>query len=156
RELPSSRTLQAMTGAGPDTDAWDGAKTAGAVAGRNISIQCLRGLAALFVALYHASSYAERQFGDAGWTAVFDGRFGLFGVAIFFAISGQLMADLIQRTDPWRFLGHRIMRIYPAYLLAVLIAAPVIAFAGGYKPSFHPFPLLLVPVGWRAYYLGVE
>jgi exopolysaccharide production protein ExoZ len=151
---PSGGTVDASTGA--RTDVGDGTKTAAANPGRNVPIQCLRGLAALFVVLYHASVYAERQFGDAGWAAVFDGRFGLVGVAVFFAISGQLMADLVQRTDPWRFLGHRIVRIYPPFLLAVLIAAPVTAFAGGWRPSFHAFSLLLVPVGTRGYYLGVE
>jgi exopolysaccharide production protein ExoZ len=155
--LPSSRTIHGVPGAGQETDASDGAKAASSSAGRNVSIQCLRGLAALFVALFHASIHAKNLLGDAGWaTAFFDGRFGLVGVAIFFAISGHLMADLIQRTDPWRFLAHRIMRIYPAYLLAVLIAAPLTAFAGGYKPSLHAFSLLLVPVGMRGYYLGVE
>jgi hypothetical protein len=33
------------------------------------------------------------------------------------SISGLLMADLIQRTDRWPFLGHRVIRIYPAFLL---------------------------------------
>ena len=150
----SGGTVDALTGA--ETDAWGSTKTAAANTGRNVPIQCLRGLAALFVVLYHASAFAERQFGDAGWASVFDSRFGLVGVAVFFAISGQLMADLIQRTDPWRFLGHRIVRIYPTFLLAVLIAAPVTALAGGFRPSFHAFSLLLVPVGARGYYLGVE
>src|SRR5262249_48000209 len=129
---------------------------ASVIAARNPSIQCLRGLAALFVALYHSSVYSERLLGDAGWTAVFDGRFGLAGVAIFFAISGLLMAELIQRTDPWRFLAHRIVRIYPTFFLVVSIAAPVTALVGHYKQSFHGLSLLLVPVGMRAYYLGVE
>src|SRR6266852_9594238 len=77
---------------------------AGAITHKNLSIQGLRGLAALFVALFHASTHSGRYFGDSGWATAFDGRFGLVGVAIFFAISGLLMADLIQRTDPWRFL----------------------------------------------------
>jgi exopolysaccharide production protein ExoZ len=151
--LPLGRTVYALTGA--ETDAWDGAKAAGAVAGRNVSIQCLRGLAALFVAMYHASIYAEMKLGGASWAAVFDGRFGLVGVAVFFAISGLLMADLVQRTDPWRFLGHRIVRIYPAFLLATAIVA-VMALAGDHKLAFHGFSLLLVPAGARPYYLGVE
>jgi exopolysaccharide production protein ExoZ len=151
--LPLGRTAHALTGA--ETGAQDGAKAAGAVAGRSVSIQCLRGLAALFVAMYHASIYAEMRLGGASWAAVFDGRFGLVGVAVFFAISGLLMADLIQRTDPWRFLGHRIVRIYPAFLMATAIVA-VMALAGDHKLGFHGFSLLLVPAGVRAYYLGVE
>jgi exopolysaccharide production protein ExoZ len=123
---------------------------------RNSSIQCLRGLAAISVALYHASIYSERHFGVSAWSSAFDGRFGLSGVAVFFAISGWLMADLIQRTDPWRFLAHRIVRIYPPFLLAVAVSVPVIALLGIRKMGPHIFSLMLVPVGERTYYLGVE
>jgi exopolysaccharide production protein ExoZ len=128
----------------------------GTITHKNPSIQSLRGLAALFVALYHASGFSGAHFGDSGWAAVFDRRFGIIGVAIFFAISGLLMADLIQRTDPWRFLAHRIVRIYPTFLLTALAWASVIALLGLGKIGFHIFSLMLVPVGPRAYYLGVE
>jgi exopolysaccharide production protein ExoZ len=125
---------------------------------KNLSIQCLRGMAALFVALFHASAIAADadHFGDSGWAAIFDGRFGLIGVAVFFAISGLLMADLIQRTDPWRFLAHRIVRIYPTYLLAVLVSVPIPAYLGVRKAGFHLLSLMLVPAGARDYYLGIE
>jgi peptidoglycan/LPS O-acetylase OafA/YrhL len=131
---------------------------ASAVTHKNLSIQCLRGMAALFVALFHASAIAADadHFGDSGWAVIFDGRFGLIGVAVFFAISGLLMADLIQRTDPWRFLAHRIVRIYPTYLLAVSVSVPIIGFLGIRKFGPHVFSLMLVPVGHRTYYLGVE
>ena len=127
-----------------------------AVTHKNLSIQCLRGIAALFVVLYHASVYAADHFGQSGWAAAFDGRFGLIGVAVFFAISGLLMADLIQRTDPWRFLAHRVVRIYPAYLLAVSVSVPIIGLLGMRKFGPHVFSLMLVPVGDRTYYLSVE
>jgi peptidoglycan/LPS O-acetylase OafA/YrhL len=107
--------------------------------------------------LYHASFYAGYVLGgDTGWAGMFDGRFGLVGVSVFFAISGMLMADLVQRSDPWRFLGHRMVRIYPAYLAAVAVTLPITAWVGGYKPSLHLFSLLLVPAGQRIYYLGTE
>jgi exopolysaccharide production protein ExoZ len=156
----ASRPVQRLTGVSHDTDGdaagRNSATVADASAHKNPAIQCLRGLAALSVALHHAWGYSLQQFGDGGWLTAFDGRFGVVGVAIFFAISGLLMAELIQRTDPWRFLAHRIVRIYPAYLLAVAIAAPLTAFVGNYRQSFHGFSLLLVPVGHRAYYLNVE
>jgi exopolysaccharide production protein ExoZ len=125
----------------------------GAITHKNLSIQCLRGLAALSVALFHASVHSGLHFGDSGWATAFDGRFGLIGVSIFFAISGLLMADLIQRTDPWRFLAHRIVRIYPTYFFA---AFPIIAFRGMRNLAPDGFSLMLVPVGERIYYLGVE
>jgi exopolysaccharide production protein ExoZ len=122
--------------------------------GKSQSIQSLRGLAALFVALYHASGDCKLQFGDAGCMAIFDGRFGLAGVAIFFAISGLLMADLVQRTDPWQFLAHRIVRIYPTYLLIVLMSVSILGLLNIWKFGPHIFSLLLVPAGERTYYLG--
>jgi exopolysaccharide production protein ExoZ len=129
---------------------------ANATTRRNLSIQCLRGVAALFVALFHASVFSGRHFGDSGWATAFDGRFGLIGVAMFFAISGLLMADLIQRTDPWRFLAHRFVRIYPIYLVAVSVWVSIILLLGIQKLGPHLFSLMLVPVGQRLYYLGVE
>jgi exopolysaccharide production protein ExoZ len=68
----------------------------------------------------------------------------------------MLMADLIQRSDPWQFLAHRIVRIYPTFLLAVLVSAPLLAFVGGFGLAFHGLSLLLVPAGVRPYYLGIE
>jgi peptidoglycan/LPS O-acetylase OafA/YrhL len=121
---------------------------------KNLSIQSLRGVAALFVVLYHASVHSGRNFGESGWANAFDGRFGLVGVAAFFTISGLLMANLIQRTDPWRFLAHRVVRIYPTYLIAVLVSVPVPAFLGMRKAGFHLFSLMLVPADQRDYYLG--
>src|SRR5713101_557276 len=123
---------------------------------RNLSIQCLRGLAALLVALFHASAFSGVHFGDSDWATALDGRFGLIGVAVFFAISGLLMADLIQRMDPWRFLAHRIVRIYPTYLLAVSVWLSVVALLDIGKIGPHVFSLMLVPVGPRTYYLSVE
>lgn len=123
---------------------------------KNISIQCLRGVAALFVALSHASTYSAGRFGDSGWTAACGGRFGLVGVAIFFAISGLLMAGLIQRTDPWRFLAHRVVRIYPTYLIAVCVFVPIVGLLGIRKFGPHVFSVMLVPVGLRTYSLNVE
>jgi exopolysaccharide production protein ExoZ len=108
------------------------------------------------LALFHASAYSADYFGDSDWAAAFDGRFGLIGVAVFFAISGLLMADLVQRTDPWRFLAHRVVRIYPTYLLAVSASVPIVGFLGIRKFGPHVFSLMLVPVGHRTYYLNVE
>jgi exopolysaccharide production protein ExoZ len=131
-------------------------KTAGAITQKNFSIQCLRGLAALFVVLYHASFYYGQHFGGFGWQTNFLGGFASIGVAVFFAISGLLMANLIHRSDPWQFLAHRIIRIYPTYLLAIAVWLSIDAFLGIHSIGFHLFSLLLVPAGQRDYYLGIE
>lgn len=117
------------------------------------SIQDLRGVAALMVVLYHAGHYLALYRGDEalkGWDAL-----GLYGVAIFFAISGFLMATLVRRTGPWLFLAHRIVRIYPALLVAVALTGAVSALVG--RPFvLDPVALSLVPAGPRFYALDVE
>lgn len=98
-------------------------ETIGRVKHRNVNIQWMRGLAALSVAIYHISHYIAFQFDDARFADIFDGKFGLIGVAIFFAISGALMADLLHRTPPTLFLAHRLVRIYPLFILTFVIVA---------------------------------
>ena len=118
---------------------------------RNLAVQGLRGVAALAVVLFHT----HRWFPEAGaWP--FDERFGMLGVAVFFAISGMLMAELMSRTEPWRFLSHRVVRIYPLYLLLVATWAIVAQALGVQRVGFHLLSLTLAPVGGRYYYLGPE
>src|SRR5918911_341264 len=139
-----SRTLSAA-GAGP--------AAGGASRDSLSSIQDLRGIAALMVVLYHAGHYLALYRGDdalKGWDAL-----GLYGVAIFFAISGFLMATLVRRTGPWLFLAHRIVRIYPALLVAVALTGAVAGLIG--RPfAIDPVALALVPAGPRFYALDVE
>src|SRR5918911_1462736 len=125
----------------------------GASRGSLRSIQDLRGVAAVMVVLYHAGHYLALYRGDdalKGWDAL-----GLYGVAIFFAISGFLMASLVRRTGPWLFLAHRIVRIYPALLIAVALTGAVSGLIG--RPFvLDPVALALVPAGPRFYALDVE
>lgn len=120
---------------------------------RNIDVQWLRAVAAVFVVLFHASHYLQDRVGDARFVEIFDGRFGLIGVAIFFAISGALMADLVRRDDPGLFLAHRLVRIYPLFIL-VAVAFSALR-SGGLDVDARALSLGLV--GNRGIYqLGVE
>ena len=104
---------------------------------RNVRLQQLRGFAALAVLLYHVSSYVKDATGDARFLGVFSGYWGVYGVAIFFVLSGYLMAQLSRRDEPRRFLLDRILRIYP--LLLIVLAVALLAFyLGGYgrRPDF--------------------
>jgi exopolysaccharide production protein ExoZ len=121
------------------------------VASRNLSVQGLRGVAALAVVLFHAHGWFS---GASAWP--FDERFGFLGVAVFFAISGMLMANILPRTEPWRFLSHRTVRIYPLYLLLVAIWAVIGPATGAQKVAFHLLTLTLAPVGQRPVFLGPE
>ena len=116
-------------------------------------IQWLRGIAAMAVVVFHASVYLARDTGNDSFSAVFGGIFGLLGVAVFFAISGALMADLARRSGPDLFLAHRLARIYPAFALVFLTVSML--NTGALHGDVRALSLGLV--GRRAdYVLGIE
>ena len=118
------------------------------------NLQVLRGFAALAVALFHAQEFVSTRRGPTG-LGLFDPRFGLMGVAIFFAISGYLMARLVRASDPATFLAHRVLRILPPFLVLAIgfrLASPVL----GINIPFHALALTLAPVGQAVYPLGGE
>jgi exopolysaccharide production protein ExoZ len=121
---------------------------------RNSAIQYLRALAALSVLFYHAAFYLSLVRHDASLLPLFN-KFGFFGVALFFAISGHLMGRIAPASNPWRFLSHRIVRIYPLFLI---LAASVFLFKtwSGNAIAFDPFAFALIPGGPRDYIVGIE
>jgi peptidoglycan/LPS O-acetylase OafA/YrhL len=70
---------------------------------RLIYLQYLRALAAISVLLYHASYYLSAIDGHPYFLRIFTGWFGNFGVTLFFAISGYLMATLARKSSPSTF-----------------------------------------------------
>ena len=87
------------------------------------SIQCLRGLAALAVVIYHLNAVQLRYFGDnifPWYTA-----YGYLGVQMFFMISGFIMMYILDERKflitPLDFLRARLFRIVPTYWLITLI-----------------------------------
>jgi peptidoglycan/LPS O-acetylase OafA/YrhL len=88
-------------------------------------LDALRGLAALIVVVYHLPPYL---FG--GRPHVFDGWFwsGRYGVLLFFVVSGYVIPMSLERYGNLRrFWIGRLFRIYPAWLLTVLLALAGIA-----------------------------
>ena len=71
-------------------------------------LQYLRAIAAFSVVLCHASYYLKEVRGGA-WLWDTFGRAGLFGVMLFFAISGFLMAQLAPEAAAPRFMAHRLI-----------------------------------------------
>jgi peptidoglycan/LPS O-acetylase OafA/YrhL len=114
-------------------------------------LQYLRAIAAVSVVLCHASYYLKETRGGTWLWDTFD-RAGLYGVMLFFAISGFLMAQLAPLSAAPRFMAHRLIRIFPPYWLAVLIV--VVATRGTICPSYSA--LLLAAQGTTSYVLGVE
>jgi peptidoglycan/LPS O-acetylase OafA/YrhL len=97
----------------------------------------IRGIAALYVAVYHFGLYAVFYGGTRNIL-----RHGYIAVDLFFMMSGFVMAltyrDLFADGQSLRnslrnmpgFLGKRIARIYPLYILASVAALIVVIWAG--------------------------
>lgn len=120
----------------------------------SISLEIARGLAALWVLIYHLrfglAPGLFRRFADAGF----------LGVPAFFVISGYCMmassrAVIARQQSSATFLGRRLRRIFPPYWASILVAlavpfaAPVISVCRG--GAFH-WPTLhwaqFSPIDW--------
>jgi peptidoglycan/LPS O-acetylase OafA/YrhL len=87
------------------------------------SLDILRGLTAFAIMFYHFSIWTNK--GEAHTADSFLGRIGLYGVSIFFVLSGLTMYlvyhDKMQDSKAIKsFFIKRIFRIYPLYWLACL------------------------------------
>ncbi|MBE7197478.1 MAG: acyltransferase [Parafilimonas terrae] len=128
-----------------------------ATAGRElVNLQILRALAASLVLVHHVAAYGEQLRGAARPLGILDERMGPWGVSIFFALSGYLMAGLVTRDSPLTFLAHRVVRIYPTYLGVVALSAVVFAAFGLEFGGLYPLALSLAPTGPRSYPLNIE
>ena len=130
------------------------------------NIQALRGIAVLSVLLFHLS-VIEKKYGG-GNTLLPDWlQFGMFGVDLFFVISGFVMVTVTrgkfgQAKSALLFLYHRVSRIYPLYwayttlaLLVFIVQPSWVNNSQGNQvdilSSYLLFPgslLPLVQVGW--------
>lgn len=125
-------------------------------------VQVLRFFAAATVVLDHTFIFTDivhkklidpRIVNYGGWV-------GGWSVALFFAISGFVIAHSSQGKSPVEFLGVRLLRIFPSYWLACLLVALVkVAVWGGVPWTAAGFTwqsLSLLPFGHRPYPLMIE
>lgn len=130
-----------------------------------VSIQYLRGIAALLVLLAHIS-YKDIQYS----LGIFHFDIGIFGVDIFFIISGFIMYQVSYNSpntlySVYSFLKHRIIRIMPLYwvlsiiaLVLYIIAPNKVNSSTGATDVINSFTLFpsetryLVSVGWTLSY----
>jgi exopolysaccharide production protein ExoZ len=100
--------------------------------GTYLSIQALRGIAALLVTVFHAGL----RFDPTEMTF----RVGNAGVDIFFVISGFVMWTVTTRrpTPPLVFLGHRFIRLVPMYWFWTLVLIAGWAVIPSAFPRMHP------------------
>ena len=86
---------------------------------RILNIQALRGIAALLVVSFHLIPIEEKYgAGESILPAFF--KHGMFGVDLFFVISGFIMTSITRgqfqnTSNALKFLYHRASRIYPIY-----------------------------------------
>uniref|UniRef100_F1KYS5 O-acetyltransferase oatA n=1 Tax=Ascaris suum TaxID=6253 RepID=F1KYS5_ASCSU len=105
-------------------------------------IQCLRGVAIIYVLLFHL------------FPSVFPK--GFLGVDIFFVISGYLITMILSRNTPisladtGTFFSKRIRRIFPAYYLMIFA---VLVFGRIFLTSYDQH-LLAVDSGWTLAFLS--
>ena len=103
------------------------------------NLQALRAIAAISVVLFHTdlTTHGIKMR-------------GAFGVAIFFTISGFVMARVTQRESVSEFVRRRLTRIIPLYWLATLAAFIAIRVMPGFLEGEATFPglvksLLFIP-----------
>jgi peptidoglycan/LPS O-acetylase OafA/YrhL len=119
-------------------------------------LQSLRGIAALGVLLFHVRGYMWIV--GNNHTSVFEIFTGVFslGAVLFFAISGFLMAHLIE-TGYRNFLVRRFARIYPSYFVAVAVSlCAQVLFLGTVTQPQLAESLTLLPLGVIPYPLHIE
>jgi peptidoglycan/LPS O-acetylase OafA/YrhL len=89
---------------------------------RYSELDAIRGIAAIFVVLYHYSV----QYGTLYGTLVqpiFSFEFGKFGVELFFIVSGFVIFLTLNRTvNSSDFIVSRFSRLYPTYWVAVMLS----------------------------------
>jgi peptidoglycan/LPS O-acetylase OafA/YrhL len=131
-----------------------------------LNIQALRGIAALLVVCFHLVPIEEKYGVGISVLPIFF-KHGMFGVDLFFVISGFIMTSITKgqfqsASNASNFLYHRVSRIYPAYwfysalvLIVFLIRPEWVNNAQGNQvnilSSFLLWPestLPLINVGW--------
>ena len=96
---------------------------------RYSELDAIRGIAAIFVVLYH---YTVQYGAIFGFTVApfFRFEFGKYGVELFFIVSGfVIFLTLNKTTNPYDFIVSRFSRLYPAYWAAVILTFTVATMA---------------------------
>jgi len=125
-------------------------------AGRNVALQALRGVAACSVMVYHAAHFSSARTQAPWLEEIFSGRLGLYGVLVFFVLSGFLMEGAMRAYNARTFLLHRFVRLYPTYWLLFLALFLVQSLRAGAWQDVPWSALSLLPLGEMYRPLGVE
>lgn len=97
---------------------------------RLLFLDSLRGLAALSVVFFHYTSVYRSLYGHS-FSEQYDFGFGLYGVELFFMISGFVIFFSLSKIKTGKdFLFNRAVRLYPAYWVSVLLTFSCVQFFG--------------------------
>ncbi|MCS0630038.1 acyltransferase [Telluria mixta] len=115
-----------------------------------LTIEAARGIAALLVAFFHGAHVVELA--QPGRGAPFGGffSFGHAGVPFFFVLSGYIIyyihhADLDRPGRLGSFAWKRVTRIYPLYLIVMVLITAKTWFAGTFAWDYWVKSVLLLP-----------
>ena len=97
---------------------------------RFLELDSLRGIAALSVVLYHYTTRYDELYGHSHSSYLgFD--YGHLGVNLFFIISGFVIFMTLTRTNSFmEFAKKRVVRLFPVYIVAVVITFTLVSFYG--------------------------
>jgi len=109
------------------------------------SIQYLRAIAILLVFIYHTYIVSEKYINHENILNYFKYS-GMIGVLLFFTISGFIMSYILHIQEK-NFYLKRFLRIYPVFLIAVIliIFLKVLIF-GAIKEPYLPYAVTLLPL----------
>ena len=114
---------------------------------RLYSVQALRAIAANLVILTHLFVVEGKHFAEPLLPRT--AFYGMFGVDIFFVLSGFVMLETAGGKSAARFLWNRALRIYPAYWVAT--SAVLLAFL--YNPALVNSSYAEPTCIWKSYLL---
>ena len=94
--------------------------------GRLLTLDAMRGVAAIVVVYYHSAIITDAACFDPTCNV----RFGFLAVDMFFALSGFVLSHSYDRSfdnglSPWAFMKKRLVRLMPIYWLGLLVALPI-------------------------------
>jgi peptidoglycan/LPS O-acetylase OafA/YrhL len=124
---------------------------------RIASVDFLRGMAAVFVVIFHVSQVAMSAYGlhsgDFGLVGsiFFPFDFGAYGVQVFFVISGYVILMTLSKIKSLSdFAWSRFIRLYPFFWVAVIFTTLWRIFFGGDRVGAGQFfaNLTMVPDLW--------
>ena len=109
------------------------------------SIQYLRSVAILLVFFYHGYVISGKYYQHEGILQYFKYS-GMIGVILFFVISGFIMSYILHIKEK-NFYLKRILRIYPVFMIAVMIIIFLkVLFFGAIKEPYLPYAITLLPL----------